>query len=260
MTLCDATAQVLFPWRRGDPWRDRAAIWVMTGWRELLPEYPILSSLDLLGRDDDPGRLDVDGQWCKARHVDELARAAAADILIISDVDVWTAPSAIREAVAAVASPALRAKWAVPHETLYRLTGETTERVLAGSWPTGRISAPKQDLSERHYTGHAGGGITVIGRELLHGVPLDPRFVGWGPEDGSWAGALGALVGKPYRGHAGLLHLWHLPAPRPNRHGGDPASVWMTETYSTAVARARHGSSQQLRTLLAEARAILDRS
>ncbi len=93
-----------------------------------------------------------------------------ADILVVADADVWCEETP--DAVEAVVDGA---PWALPHTRVRRLTRASTRWLLSGHEPD-----PGYDVEERPYRGLMGGGITVLSREVIRSIPLDPRFVGWG--------------------------------------------------------------------------------
>lgn len=155
--------------------------------------------------------------------------------MIVADADVWT--DGIAAAVTAVASG--RARWAVPHRLVRRLTENATRAVLGGAPLDG------QPTQETH-PGVAGGGIVVLARDVLEGVPMDPYFEGWGQEDQAWALALTTLAGPMWRGTADLVHLWHPPAPRRSRAVGSAASLARYRLYQAAS-----GQVSQMRALVA---------
>jgi hypothetical protein len=236
------TTTALFPWRHGDPHRDRAADWVLEAWATHYPGVARLTTGDVDG-------LDVDGAWCKANHVAHLAALASpeADVLVVSDVDVWVDPAAVRAAVDLVTRGDVT--WAVPHRDVYRLNAAATAELIARPVPGGPPAVAAGDLAERPYRGHLGGGVVVLGRRAALDVPLDPRFVGWGQEDDSWAMALVTLAGKPWRGSADLVHLWHPPQPRMNRMYGSAQGQALAARYRRAS-----GHPVAMRGLLAEIR------
>jgi hypothetical protein len=235
------TAAVLFPWRPGDPYRDNAAWWVMRQWFRHHQDIPTL----------DTGHLQKDGPWRKAVHVWHLTQASTADILVVSDVDCWVPPSAIRDAITAVTSG--HAGWAVPHGDVHRLGPPATRALLTLDDATGMQPLWEVDLAEPPYPGHPGGGILVIRRDLALDIPPDPRFEGWGQEDDSWALALRTLAGPAWRGKAPLIHLWH-PAPvRKNRNTGTRPGLNLYRRYQAAAG----GTPGPMRTLTTEARDLL---
>ena len=197
---------VVVPWRAGCEHRLAALVWL----RPRLPLPVVLGS--------------VDGDWCKAEAVAAGVRQVPdTDVLVVHDADVWC--DGLDAAVDAVASGV--AAWAVPHRRVCRLDEVSTAAVLAGGPLAGTFA-------QRPYLGHAGGGIVVLRRDVWESCPLDPRFVGWGQEDDSWALALRCLHGEPWRGTDDLWHLWHPPQPRASRVRGSDESWSLHRRYVRA--------------------------
>lgn len=169
------------------------------------------------GRGSDP--------WVKAQAVMPAVVSSEADLIAMVDADVWIPEDGLEEAILAVRGGAA---WAIPHRGVHRLDQDGTRAVMAG--------APWRDqcLVQRAYLGFEGGGCVVAPRENFLSVPLDPRFVGWGQEDESWGMALATLLGRPWRGSAPLVHLWHPPQPRPRRRRGCDASWALYKRYLAA--------------------------
>jgi hypothetical protein len=216
---------VIVPWRETD--EHRAAAWahLQNRWRTAHPDWPLLE-----------GRPPP-GPWIKGLAVtDGLARTDA-DIIVLADADVWC--DGVGQAVDAVTAGAA---WAIPHWWVRRLTADASTVVLDGG-PLGG------DVVRRPYVGFAGGGITVIRRELLERAPLDPRFVGWGQEDQAAALAWRTLGGDPWRGRADLWHLWHPPQPRWAIQWGSPASQALWRRYRLAA-----GHPDQMARLIAQSK------
>lgn len=159
--------------------------------------------------------------WIKADALRPAIEGSSADVLIIADADCWT--DGLPEAVRAVE---LGAGWAKPHSLVHRLTEESTAALYEGR--------PWHELAERPYHGVAGGGFIVARRETLLEIPMDPRFVGWGQEDLSYAIALHTLAGEAWLGDADLTHCWHPPEPRMSRAWGSPGSKRLMKRYSAA--------------------------
>lgn len=203
-------AVVIIPWAPGCSHRERALGYVLRRWaRAGLPV--------------EIGRLAA-GPWCKAAAVNAALHRARGEILVISDADVWC--DGVLDAIQSVRDGA---PWAVPHRMLYRLSASATDDVLGG-----RDLAVDLPTSEPPYVGFAGGGMVVLPRRTYERVPLDPRFVGWGQEDESWALALTTLAGSPWRGDAPMFHLWHPPQPRASRRFGSKASTALYRNYLRA--------------------------
>ena len=113
-----------------------------------------------------------------------------------------------------------------------------TTALISAKWVNSRLRIPANPYTERPYHGWAGGGIVVTTGETYRQAPLDPRFVGWGQEDEAWALALSVLVGKPRRGTADLVHLWHPPAERKSRSVGNHNNLALLNRYQRAARNA----------------------
>lgn len=188
------------------------------------------------------GSCPTNGPWVKARAVRAAALVAEAEILVLADADVWA--EGLIEAVQAVESGA---DWALPHRGVFRLTEEATGAVLRGEDPEG------QPVEQRPYLGIEGGGVTVLRRETLFDVPLDPRFIAWGQEDVSQGLALHCLFGPPSRAKRPLFHLWHPPQERMTRRRGSPESWRLYKRYHAA-----RNDPDAMRSLLKEAHESFD--
>lgn len=215
---------VLVPWRPdGGP---RQAVWacVRARWEAIHPSWEIVTGAC------------PDGLWSKGAAVADALRQTTAEVLIVADADVWSVgtPFAVEEVHAG------RARWAMPHQLVRRLTPEGTQAVLAGAAMSG------QPTEETH-PGMPGGGLVVLARDVIEGVPMDPAFTGWGQEDQAWALALQTLAGPMWRGDSDLFHLWHPPAPRRSRAVGSAESLARYRRYQAAS-----GQQKQMRALVAE--------
>lgn len=208
--VCEVAFSIIIPWRSGCPHREQAAEWVE---RRLGDQFPHASVKR--------GVLSPSEPWVKAEAVARVELTN--EIAVIHDADVWT--DGLSAAVEAIENGA---PWAIPHDKLHRLSAEGTEAVLAG--------APWQDqpLDQKPYRGIEGGGIIVAPREVIHAIPVDSRFTGWGQEDESHAVALHALLGPPWRGTADLIHLFHPPQPRMTRRRGSRESWELRKRYFSA--------------------------
>lgn len=109
------------------------------------------------------------GPWSKGSAVNPAVDCCDADVLILADADVWT--DGLPEAVAEVEAGA---PWAIPHSLVHRLSEVGTVAALDGAdWRA-------QPIDQAPYRGIPGGGIVVAPREVIHSIPLDVRFTGWG--------------------------------------------------------------------------------
>lgn len=186
------------------------------------------------------GTTDVEG-FSRTQAIRDALGRTDADTIIVSDADVWC--DGLNEAVSHVAEYG----WAIPHELLHRLSPESTRQVLDGADWHGLPLSTDNRQDSKPYRGHETGTLCVFRRDVLDQVPPDPRFVGWGSEDDAWALALRALVGKPWRGTADLVHLWHPAEPRMNRVVGNERSQTLLARYKSA-----RRSPESMRALLDE--------
>lgn len=209
--------EVVVPYRDGCPHRAQALRLVLDRYDREHPDWKVTVA-----------ELPTGAAWCKARAVNPAVTATGPDIVVVADADVWT--SGLGDAVDRVACHL--APWAIPHHLVHRLDRSGT------------------GLDEPPYRGVAGGGIVVLPRSTARAVPLDPRFVGWGQEDVSWAVALHVLAGPAWRGTADLIHLWHPPQPRDTRKIGCRAGQVLHRRYLAA-----RKDPERMRQLIAEAEA-----
>lgn len=148
--------------------------------------------------------------WSKGAAVDAAVRnCTSTEGLVIHDADVLVSPEALKSAALAVVAG--RA-WAMPHSVVYRLSRRGTMRFLHDDLGHDVLDLPHIHLERPPHPAPPGGGCTVLSRKAYDATGgIDPRFVGWGGEDISWARALDTLVGQGYRGTAPMWHLWHEP-------------------------------------------------
>jgi hypothetical protein len=190
--------------------------------------------------------------WSKGRAVWAGVAKSKAPIVVIHDADVIVDAKALRKSIEAIRERKTkidRFHWAIPHSTVRRLAERETGQLI-GATPDNRLEliygylnyprilktleqkTTPSWLEQLEYTAYHGGGITVLHRDLYQTFPIDPRFVGWGQEDESWAVTLHSLQGPPCQHGAGpLLHLWHRPCERMNRRCGNPAGVELARKY-----------------------------
>lgn len=206
------SVSVVVPFAGGCAARERALGWVRERFAQEHPAWEVVV-----------GAGDA-GAWSKAVAVADGLRRASGDVLAIHDADVWT--DGLAESVDDVVAGA---GWAIPHRHVHRLDQASTARFFAGERDGLRLERPP-------YWGKRGGGVVVLPRETYEQVPLDPRFVGWGPEDISWGLALSTLVGKPARRRAPLWHFAHPPQPERSILGSAPSRA-LGERYARAQQR-----------------------
>lgn len=180
-----SSVDVVIPWSGNCVYRASARSYVESRWRSL--GFNVLIG-------------EMDGPWSKAVAVANALEHSRAEVLVVTDGDVWTdaAPTHAR-AIADGEMP-----WSTPFGSVNRLNEPATEVVLTGGPLEGRLLKPP-------YKAVPGGGIVVLRRDIYDQIPLDPRFVGWGHEDEAWGMALTCLIGRPVMAPDKLWHLWHPP-------------------------------------------------
>lgn len=199
---------VVIPFAGDCPHRLRALDWLTGRLTDRHPDWDVVI-----------GRGDAD-RWVKADAVADGLAHTDADMLIVHDADVWcdATPEAVERCE----------RWAIPHRLVHRLDENATNQMI----DTGK---PGAGIVRNPYVGFAGGGITVIRRDVYEDCPLDRRFVGWGQEDASWALALTTLHGPAWRGGADLYHMWHPPQTRLDRTVGSEHGRRLHRRYKNAA-------------------------
>lgn len=212
---------VVFTWRPGCPHRERSFGFVRDSLRR---QYPHMEQV--IGES-------PEGPFNRSAAMLDGAAKTDADVLVFHDTDVDLLGPLL---------PAIDAArtdgWAVPHRLLHRLSQESSDAYMAGASLDGLGLDQSHARDRKPYIGYAGGTLVVVSRDALNTAPPDPRFVGWGQEDEAWALALSVLVGKPWRGTADLVHLWHPPAERKSRSVGNHNNLALLNRYQRAARNA----------------------
>lgn len=172
------------------------ALIVPQRWKEERAHWPFLRRFWEKIQSDSFEIVECYGTPKAAAVADGLSRTDA-QRLIITDADVLTDVEAVSAALKAINACA---RWAVPHARILRLTEAATERLIVGEEPRGLEQPPHPAVP--------GGGLTVMWRSTYETCPMPalPRR-----EDEAWCMALTRQFGRPWRGTADLIHLWHEP-------------------------------------------------
>ena len=198
--------------------RDTNWGWLKARWGALHPTWEIVE-----------GNADPEA-WCKADAVAEALDHTTADTLVICDADLACHPAALNRAVQAVD---IGTPWAVPYNSVRRLTAKASAAVLAQPPDNATLPSDRASLARQPYGSMPGGGVIVLRRDTYLAAGGFPRFVGWGGEDVSFGLALRTLAGPHTRIRADLYHLWHPPQPD-RRPGGRSDNDRLTRRYLAA--------------------------
>lgn len=229
------SVSVLIPYRSDGAERDRNWAYLRERWQRHFPEWEIVVGTH------------QNGGWSKGAALWDAFNASSGSTIVIADADVWT--SGVQYAVDKIN---IRSNtWAVPHQRVKRLTADATEQVMVGDLRFDRIK--KVHLDRDGYTGIAGGGLTVMHRDLYEAAPIDPRFIGWGQEDQAAGHAWTTLAGRPWRGYYDLFHLWHPPQAKMGRTIGSKEGYALKQRYAGA-----RNQKRRMVKLIEEFRPLLD--
>lgn len=169
--------------------------------------------------------------WSKGVAVRRAFDRTKDDVLVVADADVLVPPDCLAECVETVQAGT---PWAQPHGRVYRLSHVQSAHAMESLTP--RISELSTEALERR--SHAcvpGGGIVVVSRDAFETVRgIDPRFVGWGGDDISFARALDTLCGEGVHLAGAMWHLWHPRAPRRRGNRASEASEELAARYLRA--------------------------
>lgn len=199
---------LLVPFRSDDGYRLRVWLWLQKYWMSELPGVEIV-----IGKDHEKDKV-----FSKAVAVNDAASRATGDIFVILDADCYLPGKIVKHCARRIVNARRLGvpMWFVPYRTLYRLTPESTERVL-GTPPTQPFRFPQppddEDVESLLGTsfGHRFGAlIMVVPREAFELVGgMDERFRGWGGEDVSFLRSLDTLYSSHRNTANDVLHLWH---------------------------------------------------
>jgi hypothetical protein len=187
--------------QREDIWH-----WLRAYWHHELPDAEIV-----VGRN-------WDYPYCKTCAVNNAASRAHGDIFVILDADTYFDGKVIQRCADRIRAAQERGHrlWFIPYRHVYRLTQETSARILA-SFPQDpiRISSPPppEDVESTLGSSHGhrfGAMIQIMPREAFELVGgMDERFIGWGGEDVAFVRALDTLYNPHKTTENDVLHIWH---------------------------------------------------
>jgi hypothetical protein len=231
---------LIVPLSPGDPERDAAWEFVSGFYERMHPGLTVT-----VGRDTE-GWWERRG-WSKGYAIADGAKSTSASIMVIADADVIVSPEALGYSIIAVMNGAA---WSMPHGDVYRLSRRATNDVVYLKGETLDVGAkpPLKWTALPPHPGPPGGGIVVLTRSAYETVGgVDPRFVGFGGDDISFARALDTLVGPCERFNYPMTHLYHERTPRRKGNRGSAANEALAARYMLA-----DGDKDAMRAIVAE--------
>jgi hypothetical protein len=141
--------------------------------------------------------------FCKARALNQAARRANGDILVMADAEVIFEPRLLEDIPRIID----RHPWVIPFSNAFRLNREGTDRFIEAGLPE-VFGAKDTDIEYTRFV--PGGYMNVMTRACFDQVGgLDERFKGYGFEDVAFALSLDTLCGPHHRMEGTIYHLWH---------------------------------------------------
>jgi hypothetical protein len=216
------TVDLIIPFSFDDDERDAARLFVCAHYALRHPGLNVVFGVDPLNVRGDYA------EWSKGRAVANGVSRSRNPILVVADADVIVPPEGLGYSIIAVMHGAA---WSMPHGTVYRLSRRGTSAVYAaGELP----AVPNIKYAERTHPGPHGGGMVVLTRAAYEATGIDPRFIGFGGDDISFARALDTLVGKCERFDFPMTHLFHERTPRRHGNRGSDANEALAARYMIA--------------------------
>lgn len=227
---------LIMPFKFGDLGeRNAARLFVHARYEYVHPSLNVLYGVDPL-----------DGEWSKGRAVADGVSRSRSPIVVIADADVVVPPEALGYSIMAVMHGAA---WSMPHGEVHRLSRRGTNAVYANNEPL--LGEPNMKWTERRHPGPHGGGMVVTTRDAYEATGIDPRFVGFGGDDISFARALDTLVGPCERFDYPMTHLFHERTPRRHGNRGSEENELLAARYMIA-----DGDVGAMKILVAEFKAL----
>lgn len=195
---------LLVPFRADNPHRERVFKWLKKYWDAELPDAELIVGFS---------RSDI---FCKTEAFNNALRRAKGKVIVLLDADAYLPGKILEDCADEILNNLDNHLWFVPYKHLFRLTEESTAKVL-DSDPADpyRFPSPpnREDVEtwDKTMYGHRYGAMVMImPREALEVLGcFDERFKGWGGEDVAILRALDTLYGRHKIKKNDLLHLYH---------------------------------------------------
>lgn len=192
--MFDENISVLVPFKPDGGYRDKDWEWLKRRYEFLMPN----AELCIADSDITP--------YCRSAAVNNAAKQASRDILVIADADIAFDIKLMETAVKMLSNHA----WVIPHEERKELNEAHTIELLKKD--------PAITMSDDDFTGcvsfpYGVSSIILVPRRYFEYVGgFDERFKGWGYEDNAFAMAMDVLCGPHARLQGGVIwHLYHHP-------------------------------------------------
>ena len=206
------SVSLIVPWRPGDAQREHVWAWCKRYWEYRCPEFELVEC--------DSG----DEPFTRGRSVNEGVEKSSGEILVLADAD-----TLVPYIGGAVERAVLYDEWLVGYRAgdYYKLTETATAVLLNRGADWTLIEPVREDWAERLATHSA---CVVLSRAAFERVGgYDPRFIGWGFEDGGFLCALETLFKPHERARGWAIHLWH--AERDEERFGQPHAAGNRALY-----------------------------
>ncbi|WP_404359003.1 glycosyltransferase [Cytobacillus firmus] len=220
---------VIMPFYSDDGQRKLAFKWASQYYKKILPNSEMIIPSSTI-------------PFNKAKAVNQAAKNAKGEILIIVDADIICCPQSISRAIKMLENTS----WIIPYNKVLDITRKSTRALLQtkADWPL----SLKVDAIPRE-TGKVipVGGINVMKRACFEAAGgFDERFQGWGGEDDALAAAMNTFCGHYKRIDQSIYHLWH-PRSKPSDNQNYKANLELAVRYCKA-----QGNKSEMRKIIQE--------
>lgn len=160
---------------------------------------------------------DFSEPFCKAKAINQAAKIATGDALLIADSDVIFPPDLIPRLMECIENY----PWVIPFKRGVRLNEAASNRLLEQDLPEPLIYF--EDEVEEVIT-HPGALLCAMMRTSFAAVSgVDERFKGWGFTDTTFALTLNVICGQPFQMDGDIYHIYH---PKAEPQGNNNLLLW----------------------------------